>query len=266
LNVELYVKVGDVRTLTFSHSLELTADAGADRLGHLFDVIYDGGVGQGQEVRPATAGILFIQSVQYERDRIALMPHYPSSDLAEMVLVQYPPAKTTMPKFYRTMAVEPFVIPLGLSEHVHNFMLEPNVYNAWVIVPRASSNTDISTSPSLISGDGNTLRFRASIDEVDVVNRDIILGEHPDSLYWDKLADAFSNSSMAMKTLTGTSGGKGISAPVRCFPVRIYGGLVNGVVSFSNFMKRLQIRMVAPDGETIQGGTAYLWKEKYKAY
>ena len=266
LNVELYVKVGDVRTLRFSHSLELDADAGAGRRAHRFEVLYDGGVGQGHDVRAATAGLLFIQSVQYERDRIALMPHYPSSDLAEMVLVQYPPAKTTMPKFYRTMAVEPFVIPLGLSEHVHNFMLEPNVYNAWVIVPRASSNTDISTSPSLISGDGNTLRFRASIDEVDVVNRDIILGEHPDSLYWDKLADAFSNSSMAMKTLTGTSGGKGFSAPVRCFPVRIYGGLVNGVVSFSNFMKRLQIRMVAPDGETIQGGTAYLWKEKYKAY
>jgi len=265
LNVELYTVIDGVRLLRFSDPLELDANAGADRLGHLFDVIYDGGVGQGHDVRNATAGILFFQNVQFERDRLALMPHYPSSDLAEMVLVQYPPSKTPMPKFYRTMAVEPFVIPLGLTQHVHNFMLEPNVYNAWVVIPYTSANTDISTSPSLISGDGNALRFRASIDEVDVVNRDMVMGLHPDSLYWDKLADAFSNSSMAMKTLEGTSGGK-YYRPVRCFPIRIYGGLVNGVVSFSNFMKRLQIRLDAPQDETIQGGTCYLWKEKYKAY
>lgn len=265
LNVELYVKVGEVRTLTFSDPLELTADAGADRLGHLFDVIYDGGVGQGQDVRVATAGVLFIQSVEFARDRLALMPHYPSVDLAEMVLVQYPPAKTPMPKFYRTMRVEPFVIPLGLNQHVQNFMLEPNVYNAFILIPYTSANTDISTSPSLISGDGNALRFRASIDEVDVVNRDIGYGQYPDSLYWDKLADAFSNSAMSLKTLDGTSGGK-IQRPVRVFPVRIYGGLVNGVVSFSNFMKRLQIRLDAANGETLQGGTAFLYKEMYRSY
>ena len=163
------------------------------------------------------------------------------------------------------MAVEPFVIPDGMSEIVQNFMLEPNVYNAWVLIPYESENEDVSLSPSLISGAGNVLKFRATIDEVDVVNKDIGLGYFPDSLYWDKLADAFSNSSMSLKTLLGTSGGKG-NRSVRVFPVRIYGGLVNGVVSFSNFMKRLQIRMVAQDGDTIQGGTAYLYKEKYKSY
>jgi hypothetical protein len=265
LNVELYAKVGEVRTLTFSDPLELDFDNAEDRPAHRFEVLYDGGVGQGQDVRPATAGLLFIQSVEFARDRLALMPHYPSVDLAEMVLVQYPPVKTPMPKFYRTITVEPFVIPLGLNQHVQNFMLQPNVYNAFVLIPHESSNTDFSTVPSLISGDGRALRFRASIDEVDVVNRDIVFGEYPDSLYWDKLADAFSNSAMSLKTLEGTSGGKG-ERSVRVFPVRIYGGLVNGVVSFSNFMKRLQIRLDAADGETIQGGTAFLYKEMYKSY
>lgn len=265
LNVELYTVIGGIRRVQFSEPLELDFSNANDRPAHRFEVLYDGGVGQGQDVRDATAGLLFIQSVQFARFPIALMPHYPSSDLAEMVLVQYPPSKTVMPKFYRTMSVEPFVIPLGLTEHVQNFMLEPNVYNAFVVVPHPSSNTDFSTSPSLISGNGRTLRFRASIDEVDVVNRDMVMGQYPDSLYWDKLADAFSNSSMSLKTLLGTSGGKG-NRSVRVFPIRIYGGLVNGVVSFSNFMKRLQIRMVAEDGDTIQGGTAYLYKEKYKSY
>lgn len=265
LNVELYVVAGGNRTLTFSDPLELDYSEADERRAHTFQVLYDGGVGQGQDVRVASAGVLFIQSVEFARDLFALMPHYPSCDLAEMVLVQYPPAKTPMPKFYRTMRVEPFVIPLGLTQHVQNFMLEPNVYNAYILIPRPSSNTDFSTVPSLISGAGDVIRFRASIDEVDVVNRDIVLGLHPDSLYWDKLADAFSNSSMSLKTLEGTSGGKG-QPSVRIFPVRIYGGLVNGVVSFSNFMKRLQVRLDAADGETIQGGTAYLYKEMYKSY
>ncbi len=178
-----------------------------------------------------------------------------------MVLVQYPPSQQPMPKFYRTMAVEPFVIPLGLTEHVHNFMLEPNVYNAWVLIPGKTEN-----KPTLISEGGDVFKFRARIDEVDVVSRDIQLGQYPDSLYWDKLVDCFSNSAMAMKTVQGLVNDVGIF-PVRVFPVRIYGGLVNGVVSFSNTMKRLQIRLDAGTGGAfIQGGTAYLFKEKYKAY
>jgi len=268
INIETYVKVGDVRTITFSTSLNLNFVEGV-RLGHTFTALIDNTL-----TDPEALGIvptaadnvsLFILDVNYEHPIIESLPHYPSCDLAEMVLVQYPPSKTPMPKFYRTIAVEPFNISSGMGEIVQNFMLEPNVYNAWVMMPYASQNTDISTQPSLISGAGNVDKFRATIDEVDVVNKDIQLGSFPDSLYWDKLADCFSNSSMPMKTLTGSVSGA-TQRPVRVFPIRIYGGLVDGVVSFSNYMKRLQIRLQAPQGEHVQSGTAYLFKEKYKSY
>ena len=268
INIETYVKVGDVRTITFSTSLLLDFVEG-ERLEHSFTILVDGSVATpdalGIVIDQADSVSLFILDVDYEHPVIESLPHYPSCDLAEMVLVQYPPSKTPMPKFYRTIAVEPFNISSGMGEIVQNFMLEPNVYNAWLMMPYASENTDISTQPSLISGAGNVDKFRATIDEVDVVNKDIQLGLFPDSLYWDKLADCFSNSSMPMKTLTGSVSGA-TQRPVRVFPIRIYGGLVDGVVSFSNFMKRLQIRLQAPDGEHVQSGTAYLFKEKYKSY
>ena len=90
-------------------------------------------------------------------------------------------------------------------------------------------------------------------------------GDFPDSLYWDKLIDCFSNSAMSLKSLNGIVTGV-TQRPVRVLPVRIYGGLVNGVVNFSNTMKRLQVRMEAPLGEAVQSGTAFLFKEKYKSW
>jgi hypothetical protein len=265
LNVELYTPFGNGGgTITFSQSLRLNGVIGV-RPAHGFYNLTNVIGADPRDIIASSACVLFFQDIQYERPVVESLPHYPSCDLAEMVLVQYPPSKSPMPKFYRTMKVEPFVIPDGMNEIVQNFMLEPNTYNSWILIPYDSENEDVSLSPSLISGDGNVLKFRATIDEVDVVNKDIGLGQFPDSLYWDKLADAFSNSAMPMKTLTGTVSGA-TQRPVRVFPVRIYGGLVNGVVSFSNFMKRLQIRLEAPQGETVRGGTAYLYKELYKGW
>jgi hypothetical protein len=185
----------------------------------------------------------------------SLTSHYPSTDLAEMVLVQYPPTKSAMPPYFRTMSVEPFNIDNNFQQLVQNFMLEPNVYNAYVVIP--------ADSKSLIGKDGNILQFRATIDEVDVVSRDVKMGVYPDSLYWDKLIDTFSNSSMSLKSINGIVNGVN-ERPVRVLPIRVYAGLVGGQVNFSNVMKRLQIRMEAGAGQTIQAGTAYLFKEKYK--
>jgi hypothetical protein len=264
LNVELYTKVGSIRRLFFNRPLNLNYVVSI-RPAHDFKILENTVGGDAKTIADAGQVMVFFQDIQYAIPVLESLPHYPSCDLAEMVLVQYPPAKTPMPKFYRTMTVEPFVIPSGMGEHVQNFMLQPNVYNAWVLLPHPSENDDISTTPSLISGAGNVFKFRATIDEVDVVNKDITLGLFPDSLYWDKLADCFGNSAMPMKTLTGTVAGA-TQRPVRVIPVRIYGGLVNGVVSFSNFMKRLQVRLEATTGTTIQSGTAYLYKEMYKAW
>ncbi len=183
--------------------------------------------------------------------------HYPSIDLAEMTLVQYPPTKNAMPKFFRTIAVEAFNINSGFQQVVQNFMLEPNVYNCYVCIPSASS--------SLICKDGNILNFRATIDEIDVVNKDVKLGVYPDSLYWDKLIDTFSNSTMSLKSINGMVNGA-TQRPVRVLPIRIYSAMLNNKVNFSNTMKRLQIRMEAPLGDVVQSGTAFLFKEKFKAY
>jgi len=199
--------------------------------------------------------VVFDEVVKSSDPFFSITGHYPSTDLAEMVLVQYPPTKSAMPPYFRTMSVEPFNIDAGFSQLVQNFMLEPNVYNAYVVIP--------ADSKSLIGKDGDILQFRATIDEVDVVSRDVKMGEYPDSLYWDKLIDTFSNSSMSLKSINGIVNGVN-ERPVRVLPIRIYAGLVGGQVNFSNVMKRLQIRMEAGAGKTIQSGTAYLFKEKYK--
>ena len=199
--------------------------------------------------------VLIDEVVKADDPFFSLTTHYPSTDLAEMVLVQYPPTKSAMPPYFRTMSVEPFNIDSGFQQLVQNFMLEPNVYNAFVVIP--------ADSKSLIGKDGNILQFRATIDEIDVVSKDVKMGAYPDSLYWDKLIDAFSNSSMPLKSINGIVNGVN-ERPVRVLPIRVYAGLVGENVNFSNVMKRLQIRMEAPSGQTLQSGTAYLFKEKYK--
>jgi len=210
-----------------------------------------------ESVESSSFRVVIDEVVKSSDPFFSLTEHYPSVDLAEMVLVQYPPTKSAMPPYFRTMTVEPFNIDNGFQQLIQNFMLEPNVYNAFVVIP--------ADSKSLIGKDGNILQFRATIDEVDVVSRDVKMGEFPDSLYWDKLIDAFSNSSMALKSINGIVNGVN-ERPVRVLPIRIYAGIVGGQVNFSNVMKRLQIRMEAPSGQTIQSGTAYLFKEKYKSF
>lgn len=259
------------RTITLKDSLELNAGVGRSKT--YFRSVYDEGVGEDhKQLRLATSCTISFQNVIKTADPfVQLTQHYASCDLAEMVVVQYPPVKAGMPKFYRTMSVEPFVINNGFQQIVQNFMLEPNCYNAWVLIPLPSvTNTFGSTTPSLICGNGNIKNFRFTIDEIDVTSRDIAMlnstfGDFPDSLYWDKLIDCFSNSAMSLKSLNGIVTGV-TQRPVRVLPVRIYGGLVNGVVNFSNTMKRLQVRMDAPLEESVQAGTAFLFKEKYKSW
>jgi hypothetical protein len=261
-----------LKRITLAQSLELTADVGTGRPKLWFRVLWnDTANDDGKQLRIASGCRISFQDVDKADDPfVQLTPHYPSTDLAEMVVVQYPPVKAGMPKFYRTMSVEPFVINSGFPQIVQNFMLEPNVYNAWILIPLPSTDPLISTTPSLISGNGNIKNFRFTIDEVDVTSRDIAMlnstfGDFPDSLYWDKLIDCFSNSAMSLKSLNGIVTGVS-QRPTRVLPVRIYGGLVNGVVNFSNTMKRLQVRMDAPQGESVQAGTAFLFKEKYKSW
>lgn len=271
-SISIYDSV--LKRITLDESLELTEDIGTSRPKLYWRVLWDDGE-DGKQLRTATGMRISFQDVIKADDPfVQLTGHYPSTDLAEMVVVQYPPVKTGMPKFYRTMSVEPFVINSGFPQIVQNFMLEPNVYNAWILIPLPSTSTDPLipnyNTPSLICGNGNVKNFRFTIDEVDVTSRDIAMlnstfGDFPDSLYWDKLIDCFSNSAMSLKSLNGIVTGVS-QRPTRVLPVRIYGGLVNGVVNFSNTMKRLQVRMDAPQNGTVQAGTAFLFKEKYKAW
>jgi hypothetical protein len=263
-----------LKRITLEESLELTEDVGTSRPKLYFRVLWNDGE-DGKQLRLPTGLRVSFQDVNKADDPfVQLTGHYPSTDLAEMVVVQYPPVKAGMPKFYRTMSVEPFVINSGFPQIVQNFMLEPNVYNAWILIPLPSTSTDPLipnyNTPSLICGNGNVKNFRFTIDEVDVTSRDIAMlnstfGDFPDSLYWDKLIDCFSNSAMSLKSLNGIVTGVN-QRPTRVLPVRIYGGLVNGVVNFSNTMKRLQVRMDAPQNQSVQAGTAFLFKEKYKSW
>jgi len=52
----------------------------------------------------------------------------------------------------------------------------------------------------------------------------------------------------------------------RIIPIKIYQAMVNGKAILSPSMKRLQVRLLADTQSTIDGGTAYLFKEMYMSY
>lgn len=217
------------------------------------------------DVVPSVSTVLTIVNVLDETAAnppgLILAGAYPQVSKAEIVLKQYPGSSIQkMPSLYRTFKCEPFNISTGFSELVQNFEIEGNVYNAYVVLPPPTVDSN------LISYGRNVEEWRATIDDIDLTNVNVKTGgDYPSTLYYDRLVDTFANSQMALRCLDGRVVGAK-AGKTRIIPIKIYQSMVNGQAVLSPSMKRLQVRMLAKRGELIVPGTAYLFKELYMSY
>ena len=246
------------KVLTFTQDLELKAGDGVNALG-FFNINTEGAI------VPSVSTSLFIFSVQDANETILpgeiVRGAYPEVSKAEIVLKQYPAIPNMkMPSIYRTFKCEPFNIATGFNELVQNFELEPNVYNAYVILPFPTDLND------LVSYGKGVAEWRATIDDIDLTNVNVQSDvTYPSTLYYDRLIDTFANSQMALRCLDGRVVGE-MAGKTRIIPIKIYESVQNGQAVMSPMMKRLQVRMLAGAGKTIAAGTAYLFKELYQSY
>ena len=244
-------------TIEFSDDFELGATAGLESVG-FFHIKSDG------TIEAATSFKLAIVDIELAGETSivgeVVKGAYAEVNKAEIVLKQYGAGKLSMPSMYRTMRVEPFVIPSNFNEYVGNFQVEGNCYNAWVLLPPSSQ------SGSLMSTGRGVGSWRTTIDEVDLTNVDVrMTGQYPSTLYFDRLVDCMSNSQMQLRNLEGIATGAE-AGKIRLIPIKMYNGIVGGQPVMSPAMKRLQIRLLAESGGNIEGGTAYLFKECYKQF
>ena len=246
------------KVLTFTQDLTLKAGDGVNALG-FFNINTEGAI------VPSVFTSLYIFSVQDANQTILageiVAGAYPEISKAEIVLKQYPAIPNMkMPSIYRTFKCEPFNIATGFAELVQNFELEPNVYNAYVILPFPTAEHD------LMSYGKGVAEWRATIDDIDLTNVNVLSDvTYPSTLYYDRLIDTFANSQMALRCLDGRVVGK-MAGKTRIIPIKIYESVQNGQVVMSPSMKRLQVRMLAKAGSTIAAGTAFLFKELYQSY
>jgi len=244
-------------TIEFSDDFKLGATDGLESLG-FFHIKSDGTIEEATSFKLGLVNIVLAGETSIVGE--VVKGAYPEVSKAEIVLKQYGAGKMSMPMMYRTMRVEPFVIPSNFSEYVGNFQVEGNCYNAWVLLP-ASSQTG-----SLMSTGRGVGSWRTTIDEVDLTNVDVrMTGEYPSTLYFDRLVDCMSNSQMQLRNLEGIATGEN-AGKIRLIPIKMYNSIVGGQPVMSPAMKRLQIRLIAESGGVISGGTAFLFKECYKQF
>lgn len=247
--------------LTFTQDLELAATATDYALG-FYNVNTEGVVVASASITVAIADVKPVGVVTPEKSLI-VAGAYPEISKAEIVLKQFvlsPTVKVPQPTLYRTFKCQPFNINAGFNEYVGNFELEPNVYNAYVILPYPTDAND------LISYGKNVYEYRATLDDVDLTNVNVDFNPiRPSTLYYDRLIDTFSNSQMELRCLDGRAVGL-YAGKTRIIPIKIYQSMLNGQAILSPSMKRLQVRLIAAGQGTIAGGTAYLFKELYMSY
>ena len=251
----------DVATgvLTFTQDLELAATATDIALG-FYSIDSTGATVGSNAILVSFADAKSVGNEQQSSGFI-LAGAYPQISKAEIVLKQYPVSPNSkMPQLYRTFKCQPFNINAGFSEYVANFELEPNVYNAYVVLPYPTDTSD------LISYGKNVFEYRVSLDDVDLTNVNVDFNPtRPSTLFYDRLIDTFANSQMALRSLDGRAVGL-YANKTRIIPIKIYQAMVNGKAILSPSMKRLQVRLLADTQSTIDGGTAYLFKEMYMSY
>ncbi len=176
---------------------------------------------------------------------------------AELVLIQESKKSTDdIPKVYSTWKMEPTLIESAVGLWQHQFILEPNVSNAYLLYPpqyESAASTMHSLTDSLAT-------YRWAIDNIDNTNRDVVVNQ---SLHYDKLIDTFNNSDYKLKTLATQ-----VPADVpSILPMKIYTARDDENMYMNNQSHTLQVVLKAGTndfGTTLAPKNLYLFKQVLK--
>jgi hypothetical protein len=197
-----------------------------------------------------------------------------SIDRFEIVLIQ----QTKNPKFPMAMGistwkVEPQTIQYPQYQWSQQFSVtEPNCYNCVLLTP-SYTPSGVNNLGKLISQPRNIARFRNSINNIDMANRDTIMSsnesDYPSSLYSDMLIDLFGNSQYNLRTLHGLREVAHSRNPVVCVPMKVYSAFTNGVMLGNGDQAyTVQVNLYGDPAlnKTIETGPVFFYKQCLKTW
>ena len=197
-----------------------------------------------------------------------------SIDRFEIVLVQ----QTKNPKFPMAMGVstwkvEPQNIQYPQYQWSQQFAVtEPNCYNCVLLHP-SYMPTGQGNSGKLISQPRNICRFRNSVNNIDMANRDTVMSsnesDYPTSLYSDQLIDYFGNSQYNLRALYGLREIAHTRNPVVSVPLKIYSAFTNGMMLGNGDQAyTVQINLYGDPAveKTIEVGPVFFYKQCLKTW
>lgn len=195
-----------------------------------------------------------------------------SIDRFEIVLIQQ--TKTApMSQGISTWKVEPQTIQYPQYQWSQQFAVtEPNCYNVVLLHP-SYSPTGANNLGKLISQPRNIARYRNSINNIEMTNRDIVMStnetDYPASLYADMLVDYFGNSQYNLRALYGLREIAHARNPVVCVPCKVYSAFTNGsMVGNGDQPYTVQINLYGDPStqKTIETGPVFLYKQCLKTW
>ena len=178
---------------------------------------------------------------------------------AELVLVQSgKQSSDDVSKTYSTWKMEPTLIENTTSNWEHQFILEPNVYNSFLISPQALSSAGDSTMVSLTDGI-NTYRW--ALDNIDNTNRDVAINK---ALHHDKLIDTFNNGDIKLRNLVNDMMNDKDVTDIGLVPMKIYAARDNQNVYMNNKSHTLQVALKSAADELLTPKNLFLYKQILK--
>lgn len=172
---------------------------------------------------------------------------------AELVLIQSAKQSTDeSPKVYSTWKMEPALIDYATSRWQHQFILEPGVFNACLVMPQQITSDG---GQLMISETDKISSYRWSLDNIDNTNRDVLIYG---SLHNDKLIDWFKNSNYELKSLSCYDNRSSFGL----IPMKIYTAMDNENMYMDNKTHTLQV--VLNSIETLEQKNLYLFKQVLK--
>ena len=222
-------------------------------------------------VNPYSLG--FVPSGATTQAPIPLVLSY-TVDRFEIVLVQ----QTKNPKFPMAMGistwkVEPQTIQYPQYQWSQQFSVtEPNCYNCILLHP-SYSPTGADNLGKLISQPRNIARYRNSVNNIEMTNRDIVMStnetDYPASLYADMLVDYFGNSQYNLRTLYGLREIAHARNPVVAVPMKIYSAFNAGMMLGSgDTTYTVQVNLYGDPavGKVIETGPVFFYKQCLKTW
>ena len=194
-----------------------------------------------------------------------------SIDRFEIVLIQQ--TKTApMSMGISTWKVEPQTIQYPQYQWSQQFAVtEPNCYNVVLLHPAYTPQAN--RLGKLISEPRNIARYRNSINNIEMTNRDIVMStnetDYPASLYADMLVDYFGNSQYNLRALYGLREIAHARNPVVCVPMKVYSAFTNGMmIGNGDTSYTVQVNLYGDPStqKTIETGPVFLYKQCLKTW